>query len=247
MGQWVHSETVSFGDYVAAALQRGASGGWWQPTSRDVAMFRGCELVRCLCIAQLTGGTVQSTQRTESNPFPVLTLSAGEQPIDAQRAAAVNVLARSAVLYSDGQVDASDIETTSTGGDTQAWPIVVGVTVVALGGLAFTGYCVHRSLQVFDAQKQRQADFAKLKDVDAQQLALVKQHVDREIQAGKPLPLDEATRAALAATAKAQEVIAQKQTSGGSSNPGGFFDDISPLQLAIGAGLALGAIVLLKK
>jgi hypothetical protein len=247
MGQWVHSETVSFGDYVAAALERGAAPGGWQSTPRDVSLFRGCELVRCLCLAQLTGGTVAAVQRTESNPFPVLTLNVGDTPADPQRAAAARVLARSAVLYSGGQVDDSDIQTTSEGGDTQAWPIVVGVTVVALGGLAFTGYCVHRSLQVFDAAKQREADFAKLKELDAQQLALVKQHADREIQAGKPLPLDEATRAALAGAARAQEVIAEKQTSGSSNNPGGFFDAISPTQIAIGAALALGALVLLKK
>lgn len=247
MGQWIHSETVSFGAYTAAALERGQAGGLWQPTARDVSLFRGCELVRCLCLAQLTGGTVQAAQRTESNPFPVLTLSVAGEPADPQRAAAARILARSALLYSGGQVDDSDIETSSTGGDTQAWPIIVGVTVVALGGLAFTGYCVHRSLQVFDAMKQREADFAKLKEVDAQQLALVKQHADREIQAGKPLPLDEATRAALSAAAKAQEVIAEKQTSGGSQQPSGFFDAISPTQIALGAALGLGALLLLRK
>ncbi len=247
MGSWVHTESVSFSEYVAASLARAQDAQPWALTPRDESLFRGTQLVRALVLAQLAGRIIV-VPRSEANPIASVTVQvSGDVPSDPARAAALRVLASTTAILSQGKVDSSDLQTSSNAGDVGIWPIVVGVCVVDLAALGFMGYCVHEYAKTVDNQKQREADFAKLKEADGHALNLTKQHADREAQAGKALPLDDATRSALAAVAKVQEIIANKQSVDPPSADGGFFSGFSPLQLAIGAGVALGAILYLKK
>jgi hypothetical protein len=247
MGDWVHTEAEGFGEFVEASLARARSPEPWAKTAKDESLFRGTELTRALVLAQL-GGSVRVTQQSEANPIARVAISVDPAAMlegaDPVRGAAMRVLATTDVIMSAGRVDASDLRTSSRAGDVGVWPIVVGVSVVSLGAIGFLGYCVHEYTKVADNAAQRVADFQKLKEVDAHALILVKQHTDREAVAGKQLALDEATRAALAGVADAQRVLAEKQSVDPPKDEGSGF---SPTQLAIGAGVALAAIVLLKK
>jgi hypothetical protein len=117
------------------------------------------------------------------------------------------------------------------------------VCVVSLGTLGFLGYTIHEYASVVDNQKQRDADMAKLKAIDAHALSIVKQHTDQEIAANRQLPMNEAVKAALAATARAQEILAQKETVSNPPGSRGFFDDFSPTQIALGAAIGLGVLL----
>lgn len=246
MGNWTHIERSSFADFVDASVARAAFVEPWQLTPADELFFRGSQLARALVLSHLSGRVVVN-RKGEANPVASIAMTA-EPPgpeLDAVRAAAVRVLAQTTVIQAAGRVDASDIETTSSAGDVGAWPIVVGVCVVSLGTLGFLGYTIHEYAAVVDNQKQRDADMAKLKAIDAQALALVKQHTDREIAENRQLPMNDALKAALAATARAQEIIAQKQTVSEKSR--GFFDDFSPTQIVVGAALGLGGLLWLQR
>jgi ABC-type transporter Mla MlaB component len=118
--------------------------------------------------------------------------------------------------------------------------------VVALGSLGFLGYCVHRYSEVVDHNEQRANDLAKLKEADAQALEVVKRHTEREQQAGKQLPLDEASKQALAGLSKIQELIAQKQSVDPAAPPFSFFG-LSGLELGAVAAGVVGAVWLFKK
>lgn len=247
MGTWFHTERSSFGDYFAAALARARSPEPWRKTDRDVSLFRGIELLRALTLAQMTG-SVSAQPATEGNPIATMTIAVGQSPSQPDRAAAVRLLMATDVIYSRGQVDDSSIETFSNAGDVGALQValIAGVAVVALGGLAFLGYTVHRTADVIDHNQQREADMAKLKEADAQALELVKRHADREALAGKPLAIDDATKQALSGLAKVQELIAQKQSVDPASPPFSFFG-LSLPELGGVAALAAGAIWLFAK
>lgn len=247
MGTWFHTEAGSFGDYFAAALERARRPEPWRKTARDESLFRGIELMRALTLAQLSGSVVVQPA-TERTPIAMMTIAVGAAPAQPDRAAAVRVLTATDVIYSGGQVDTRTLETRSTAGDVGVVQVAVvaGVAVVALGALGFLGYCVHNYATVVDHSEQRSADMAKLKEADAQALELVKRHADREAQAGKPLPLDEASKQALAGLAKVQELIAQKQSIDPASPPFSFLG-LSLPELGVAAAAVAGAIWLFKK
>ncbi len=246
MGNWLHTDSVSLTEYVAASMARGRSAAPWGP--RDVSAFRGVELQRALCLGGLTGRVVV-LPRTESNPVASMAVDVGPLPTDPARAAAVKVLTTTSAILSGGLVDSSDIQTVSSGtaGDVGVPPLIVaGVVVVALGGLGFLGYCVHQSAQVIDHSRQREADMAKLKQADAQALEIIKRHTDREAQAGKQLSLDDASKSALSALAKMQEVLAAKQSVDPPSK--GFFESLSTTEKIVGGLVVVaGAALLLRK
>lgn len=244
MGNWTHIERSSFSGFVDSGLARAQSPELWQPTPADERLFRGAQLARALVLSQLSGRVIVN-RKGEANPVASVAMTA-EPPnrdTDPVRAAAVRVLAMTTAIQSAGRVDVSDIETTSNANDVGAWPIVVGVCVVSLGTLGFLGYTIHEYASVVDNQKQREADMAKLKAVDAQALAIVKQHTDQEIAANRALPMNEAVKAALAATARAQEILAQKETVSNPPGERGFFDGFSPTQIALGAAIGLGVLL----
>ena len=242
MGDWVHTESVSYADYIDASLARAKDSAPWSANVRDESLFRGCMLVRALVVATFSGRVVVQP-RTEANPISSVVMSVGDLPAG-ERGDAVRALMSTTAIYSRGQVNSADIQTSSAGGDVGLWPIVVGVCVIGLGALGTLGYCVHEYKQVIDNAAQREADMLKLKQADAQALEVLKRHTDREAQAGKQLPLDEASKNILDALAKVQSIIADKQSTDPSSAPDSGF---SYTELAIGAALALGALLLLKK
>jgi hypothetical protein len=245
MGTWVHTESESFDVFVTASLARARDSRPWAATPSDELLFRGTELVRALVLGKLVG-SVKVVPQSEGNVVASVTVRVDPSPETApQRLAAASILGQTNVLLSQGKVNSADLRTSSHGADVGIWPIVVGVCVVDLATMGFLGYCVHEYTKTVDNAAQRAADFAKLKEIDAHALMLVKQHTDREAAAGKQLALDEATRAALAGTAQAQKSIAEKQTVSSPPSEDGF--SFSPAQIAAGAALALAALVLLKK
>ena len=248
MGQWVHTERGGFGELFDRALARAKDGEPWRATPQDRVLFLGVELQRALAAAALFGRVVASPA---SEASPLASVLVDPQPAlgDSVRAAAARVLATTPAIYSRGQVDASDIDTSSFGGEVAAVPvpIVAGAAVVMLGGWAFAGWCVHKYADVVDHQKQRDADFAKLKQADAQALEVLGRHAQRESQAGKQLELDAASKQVLANLGKVQELLANKQTVSPPSGFGGFLSSVSPTQIAVGAAIGFGALWLLRK
>lgn len=248
MGNWTNSDSVSLSDYIDASMVRARSAAPWGPG--DAAAFRGCQLMRALVLGGLTG-RVFTMPRTEVNPIATLAIDVGPLPADPARAAAVRVLTATSAILSQGRVDASDIQTETHGaasalpdGDVGVAPLVIaGVVVVALGGLGFLGYCVHEAKEITDHNRQRDADMAKLKQADAQALEIIKRHTDREAQANKTIPLDDASKAALSAVAKMQEVLASKQSIDTPSK--GFFESLTTTEKVVGVVVLAGAALLL--
>jgi hypothetical protein len=242
MGEWVHTESVSYADLIDGALARAKDPDPWANTPKDETLFRGLMLARAIVVAKFSG-TVIVTPRSETNPVSTVTMAAGSALPAGERGEAVRLLMQTTAIYSQGRVDASDIQTTSAGGDVGVWPIVVGVCVVGLGAMATLGYCVHEYREVVDNERQRQADMLKLKQADAQAIEVLKRHTDREAQAGKQLPLDDASRSILDALSKMQSIIANKQSVDPPSPPG---SGIGLTEIEIGAAVVLAAILLLK-
>jgi len=240
MGEWVHTESASYADLIDGALARAKDPTPWQNTPKDEVLFRGSMLLRALLVCKFAG-TVIVTPRSESNPVSSVTMVALDPPAG-ERGNAVRLLMQTTAIYSQGRIDASDIQTTSARGDVGVWPIVVGVCVVGLGAMATLGYCVHEYREVVDNARQREADMSKLKQADAQALEVLKRHTDREAQAGHALALDPASQSILDALSKMQSIIANKQSTDPPSPPSGF----SLTTLELGAAAVIAAILLLK-
>ncbi|MBK8997438.1 MAG: hypothetical protein IPM35_17050 [Myxococcales bacterium] len=159
---------------------------------------------------------------------------------DADRRRAATVLYRTVELIAEGNRQGLGFTTTDAKSDTGAWPVVAIVAVVGITQAAAIGYVAFQAAQVVDRQLQRRADLRTLLAEHAKELELVSQHVEREKLAGKPLPLDEATKASLNATIKRQNDIAAKQQGPLSSGLPNI--DAAAGGFGLGALLALGAV-----
>lgn len=245
MGNWVHTDEVSVAEFVSASLVRAQSARPW--SSGDASAFRGVQLLRAITLARMSG-SVQANPRSEASPFASMVIAVGGPPPEADRAAAMRVLAATSVILSGGKVDASDIQTFSRGAEEVGIAPVVaaGVVVVSLGAIAFLGYCVHEAVALVDNDRQREADMQKLKVADAQALEIIRRHTDREAQAGKALSLDDASKSALSALAKMQEVLAAKQTTVDPPAPG-FWESLSLTEKILGGVVVVGGAYALLK
>lgn len=244
-GQWIHRDEAGISSTVEAGLSRALKGDWTSGTSGDrERALRGLLIETARCIAELGGNKVAvrdlvnaSGQTTGKAAFiqPGLKDSAGP---DRRRAAIV--LYRTVELLAEGNRQGLGFATLGGKADVGAWPVVALVAVVSITQAAAVGYVAFQAAQVIDRQLQRRADLRALLAEHAKELELVSAHVQREKDAGKALPLDDATKLALNATIKRQNDIAAKQQSPLSSGLPNI--DAAAGGFGLGALLALGAV-----
>lgn len=91
-----------------------------------------------------------------------------------------------------------------------AFPWVPVIAIIAVAGVA--GWAIHRASEVADRWVEERARTMQLEKAHASTAELVRKHVEREKEAGHPLPLDEATRAALANLGAEQVATASRLT-----------------------------------
>lgn len=243
-GQWIHRDEAGIASAVEAGLSRALSGDWSSGTSGDrERALRGLLIETARCMGELAGAKTVVTDLVKDgqnvgkvalvHPAPRPTA-----PTDRKRAAVV--LYRTVELLAEGNRRGLGFTTLDAKADVGAWPIVAIVAVVGVTQAAAIGYVAFQAAQVIDRQLQRRSDLRTLLAEHAKELELVSKHVEREKAAGKPLPLDEATKASLNATIKRQNDIAAKQQGPLSSGLPNI--DAAAGGFGLGALLALGAV-----
>ncbi|MBI3204491.1 MAG: hypothetical protein HYZ29_23340 [Myxococcales bacterium] len=243
-GLWVHRDDAGIAAVVEAGLARAKAQDWASGTSGDrERALRGVLIETARCMGELAGKKTAVVPLTVDDkeigkvayvhPAPVAGATA-----ERQRAAVV--LYRSVELIAEGNRRGLGFATIETKTDAGAWPIVAVAAVVSIGQAAAIGYVAFQAAQVIDRQLQRRHDLKVLLAEHAKELELVSKHVEREKLAGKPLPLDDATKASLNATIKRQNDIAAKQQ--GPLSSGLPNVDAAAGGFGLGAVLALGAV-----
>lgn len=243
-GLWVHRDDAGIAAVVDAGLARAKAQDWASGTSGDrERALRGVLIETARCMGELAGKKTAVVPLTVDgkeigkvayvHPAPVAGASA-----ERQRAAVV--LYRTVELLAEGNRRGLGFATLETKTDAGAWPIVAVAAVVSIGQAAAIGYVAFQAAQVIDRQLQRRHDLKMLLAEHAKELELVSKHVEREKLAGKPLPLDDATKGSLNATIKRQNEIAAKQY--GPLSSGLPNVDAAAGGFGLGAVLALGAV-----
>lgn len=132
-----------------------------------------------------------------------------------------------------------------TPAETTGW--LIPLAIVVGGAVYAVTACVGISTagSVVDNYLSRSQNLKKLQEEHAQALALVAQHVKAEVEAGRSLPMSDATKSALAASdARADEIAktapAPLRPMFDGAGAGGF----KPLKLGLGLGAA-GAVIAL--
>lgn len=243
-GQWIHRDEAGIASAVEAGLSRALSGDWSSGTSGDrERALRGLLIETARCMGELAGAktVVNDLVKDGQNVGKVALVHPAPRPTaptDRKRAAVV--LYRTVELLAEGNRRGLGFTTLDAKADVGAWPIVAIVAVVGVTQAAAIGYVAFQAAQVIDRQLQRRSDLRTLLAEHAKELELVSKHVEREKAAGKPLPLDEATKASLNATIKRQNDIAAKQQGPLSSGLPNI--DAAAGGFGLGALLALGAV-----
>lgn len=244
-GQWIHRDEAGISSTVEAGISRALKGDWTSGTSGDrERALRGLLIETARCMGELAGTKTLVTDLVKdgkpTGKRVALIHPAPKADANPDRKRAAIVLYRTVELLAEGNRQGLGFTTLDGKADVGAWPVVALVAVVSITQAAAIGYVAFQAAQVIDRQLQRRSDLRALLAEHAKELELVSQHVEREKLAGKPLPLDEATKASLNATIKRQNDIVAKQQgplSGGLPNidaaAGGF---------GLGALLALGAV-----
>lgn len=243
-GQWVHRDDAGIAAVVDAGLARAKAGDWSSGSSGDrERALRGICIETARCIGELGGSRTVVTDLTNEGKLlgkVALITPTIKSAADSEHRRAAIVLYRTLEVLADQNRRALGFTTLETKSDVGAWPVVAIVAVVSVAQAAAVGYVAFQAAQVIDRQLQRRHDMRLLLAEHAKELELVSAHVEREKQAGKPLPLDEATKLSLNATIGRQNEIAKKTQGPLSSGlpdipaaAGGF---------GLGIALALGAV-----
>jgi len=247
---WAHRDGLSLSEFLAASVARGVRGGPWANTPGERSALRGLCLQRAILCAQLVG-SITVNEASETNPFTEVFVQPGSSG-DGERGQAARTLLATASILSEGQGDASPIETISRGtDDVGAFPVAVGVGIVVVGlaNVAVIGYLVHRTSEVIDRQLSRRAEIQKLAQKDAVAMDVLKRHTDRESAAGKTLPLDDASKQVLGILRDVQQTLAAKKEAPMSEplgGAGGLFSGVNWIEVLLGVGLGVVAVKALK-
>jgi hypothetical protein len=121
--------------------------------------------------------------------------------------------------------------------------VVVGVVVVVVAGGALVGYAAAQALQIVDRQLQRREASRRLLQEQEHVRELVERHAEREAVRGRALPLDAATKAAIAAAERQQKELIRREPALESGIPWGSSGRWAALlpAVAIAAAVALSS------
>jgi hypothetical protein len=198
---WKHADP-DLAPFADAALDRALSGDWSGPLKTCTRELRAYWVLSVYHQARL-GGTVTTGTASDGAWVSCLPGPAGDAERDEVRLALEATLGYFADRIGAGAVDPSteDVSTTkgqslAEVGETAALPAAAVVAVVALASVA-VGYLGYRTSIVVDRELQRSAAARQLLQADAAVQKLVSEHLQREDEAGKALPLSDATQKAL--------------------------------------------------
>jgi hypothetical protein len=208
-GVWIFHDEQGPASAVAEGLARAKSEDWTSGTlGARARALQGLTLETARLMGALAGTYTETT--TDGKAYVNIEPAPVPSAPDERRRASV-VLYRSLELLAQSGRSSDTIETFNTKpAETGAWPLIAAVVVVGIAQVAAIGYIAHQAALVVDRQLERKADLKKLAAEHAQTLALVDKHVEREKQAGKALPLDDATKLALNSSIKRQDELAKK-------------------------------------
>ncbi len=230
---WTHYDP-NLADNAAKGRARARSGDWSSGMlgAREDE-FRGLLAETCFAMAYMAGEVV--VRDSEAGQVAAISLvpRAGVQRERLEVAGRLYATLR-VLQLDDGGGLSGGIETRAQP-DVGALPAVAVVAIVAVGVIG-VGYCAHQAAQVIDRQLARREKSRLMLQQHEAALEVVEKHQEREKTAGKPLPLDAASRRVLDALRKAQEAIAQDR-----EQP---YEPFVPRAVQTGAGWALGTVPL---
>jgi len=194
MAAWTHSDPALL-PRVASGLERAIAGDWQSgPLPVRTAELRAIVVATARCMGHLVG-TVAAGAELVIDPWNP------DAPSGDRRRAAVALYAPfDALMVGDAREPLVAFKT-ETPADTGALP-VLAVVAIAISSAVAIGYVAHQAAAVIDRQLARNAVARAMLAEHAQAVALTDKHIAREKAAGKPLPLDAATKSALDASAK---------------------------------------------
>lgn len=218
---------------MAAAAERGVArletGDWGGPQAPQD--FLGVLALRMV----LAGYLVGEVERTQVGDALTLTVRLDGARSEGERMAAAKAL----VLPLGAYAEMADIRVQRETGAVPT-PLLILAGVVAVSVVAAQGYVAvvvaEHAAEIIDGSLKRSAASGELQKADAEVLRLVNAHIQREIDAGKTLPLDEATKIALAnLSTRANKLVTQAYA----GKPGAQF----PAWALPTLGLAAAAVV----
>lgn len=248
---WTHAATTSsvLSEDAAAGVRRALELDWQSATPvARVNQFRAYLALSAWTAARMAGqGVIQGaggeamTARAAPNPVP-------SAPADRARIAAAlirteQLLAARLVVEGDALPQVGDLRTEHEAEETSlAVLAAAAIAVAAVGISAAYAYVAHQAAQVIDRQLARRENTARLVETDARLVELAHNHAKRETDAGKPLPLDEATKEAMRILeARQKELLkAEPELKSGLEKLGGGV----PFKWGAGIGIGLVAAAL---
>jgi len=243
-GQWVHRDDAGISAVIDAGLARAKAQDWESGTTGDrERALRGLLIETARCMGELAGkptNVVPLLNGDKEVGKVALIHPAVQSGASAERRRAAVVLYRTVELLADGARRSLGFTTIETKTDAGAWPVIAIAAAVSVAQAAAIGYVAFQAAQVIDRQLARRHDLKLLLAEHAKELELVSAHVEREKNAGKTLPLDDATKLALNGTIKRQNEIAAKTQGPLSSGLPNI--DAAAGGFGLGALLALGAV-----
>ena len=230
MTVWTHTDSEGLTEALALGREVAESKSWQVRSLAEAARaWRGLLVETALQQALIGGGSV-----AVSSAGPTVAINPIGTASDADHRKAALALQRTVQLFGGPGGATSDITTRSGASDTGfAWPVAVaavGVSIVVAGAY---GYAAQNAAELVDRYLTRRAALQTLVATHEQTLRLVRQHTEAEQEAGKSLPLNDATKTALQATIRQQEEVAKRQEAPFSSG--------LP-SLSFGTGLGMGTI-----
>lgn len=179
-------------------MSRARRGDWSSGTREERASdLRGWLVARAWVAAGLAGSSGTREERGELLIAPDWTAGNG----DTERARAARLFGETTLIVAGAGGWTSDWEQplgflTSSGRDVGLPPVFAAV-VLTLGRVAVAAACAyvaHQAAQVVDNALARSATLREIVQADAQALAVIDRHVERERQAGATLPLDDGSK-----------------------------------------------------
>jgi hypothetical protein len=212
---WTHTEPKvgALAETILQGYKRAESGDWQSGTDAErTRAWYGLWIETAYCMAELAG-RVEKGQTIKIDPG----VSPEASP-DRRRAAVI--LYQSAFLLMVEHERSGALETTiaddSKPTDTGVAPLVAAAllaagVVVAVAQAAAVAYVATKGLELVNQELARRDDLRMLVKTHGAVLQIVREHVTRESELGKQIPLDPAERAAIDGLSATQKAIAQKQ------------------------------------
>lgn len=208
---WVYEDKLGLNQAVVLGMQRAGSGDWSSGSIGERARaFNGFLLQNAKVMGQAWGEVTQNPEKPEVYIYPG---KLREVPQDQQRLAiglyrSIWILANEAIRDGD---NISSYYAPGEAADVGGWPIIAAAAIVAVGQTVAIAYCAQQVAVIVDRHLSRKADLQKLIQRDKAVLDLAGKHQEAELKAGKQLPLDPVTKAALDSLIQQQESIVRKQ------------------------------------